>query len=815
MRRFVILLLACCAASAAVPSAAELVRSLREAGLDPQECYRVRDFSFQREDIKIYLTDGYLIFSKPVAGEPHSALFTAEVEGGDGEAILMPPYRGERQSLALFTQSPNLDEHFNAALMIFTDRSARTLLDRMVKEGAGHKVNEMGPLLAEKWTPTVFNIEHGFETRLLTDLLAPPQETGMSFFSMSGRQLGNFDLLYDPYSREQIMAGQLAEGGGRPAYNVWTTFAARSSRKGANKPPAPWFSLSDFRINAALDLNLRMKATTRVSVHVGANPLRVFPFNIAQAMKVTAVRIDGAPAELFFEDSLRGKALSGNGDDVFLAVAPEALAAGSEHQFEFDHEGAVILSAGNAVYYVNARATWYPRSGGSFSTYDLTFRYPKHLTLVSAGNMVEDRIDGDWRVTQWRTPVPIRMAGFNLGEYEKVSGSVPGYNVEVYGNRHLEMALQPKTAEPEPPLSKTQPMKMPRRPRSNTVAPLPEVNVPPDPLARLRTVAADVSSAFAFYTASFGPPALKTLTVAPIPGTFGQGFPGLVYLSTLSYIPSNELPPALRDPKRQLFFSDLIEAHEVAHQWWGNVVAADSYQDDWLLEALANYSALLWIEKKKGTKALQGVLEGYREELLAKNAQGRTIESAGPIVWGTRLDSKTFPDSRRVITYEKGAWILHMLRRRMGDERFLQMLAELRHRYEFRTISTQDFRALIKEFRPLRTTEASVDDFFDNWIYSAGVPSLKLQYGVKGAAPAVKLSGTVAQSGVDDDFSVEIPVEIQFANGPSQTVWVHTSNDPATFSVTLRRAPLHVIVPSSGVLTAKRPDSNPKSTAQN
>src|SRR5271154_1307281 len=112
------------------PTAAELARSIREAGLDPEECYRVRDLSFQREDIRIYLTDGYLVFTKPVAGQRRAAVFTAEVEGGDGEVLLLPPYRGERQSLALVTQSANLDEHFQAALMIFTDGSSQ-LLDRI------------------------------------------------------------------------------------------------------------------------------------------------------------------------------------------------------------------------------------------------------------------------------------------------------------------------------------------------------------------------------------------------------------------------------------------------------------------------------------------------------------------------------------------------------------------------------------------------------------------------------------------------------------------------------------------------------------
>ena len=111
-------------------SAAELARTIRENGLDSVECYRVRDLSFVKDDIKLYLNDGYLIFSKPVAGQRLAALFTTDVEGGDGEVIVIPPTRTERQSLAGFTRSPNLDEHFRAALMIFTDRSMARLRQR-------------------------------------------------------------------------------------------------------------------------------------------------------------------------------------------------------------------------------------------------------------------------------------------------------------------------------------------------------------------------------------------------------------------------------------------------------------------------------------------------------------------------------------------------------------------------------------------------------------------------------------------------------------------------------------------------------------
>src|SRR5215510_13941281 len=81
-------------------TAADTARAIRENSFDRDECYRVRDLTLVKEDIKVYLTDGYLIFSKPVAGRRMAAVFSTDVEGGDGEVILMPPDRAERRSLA-------------------------------------------------------------------------------------------------------------------------------------------------------------------------------------------------------------------------------------------------------------------------------------------------------------------------------------------------------------------------------------------------------------------------------------------------------------------------------------------------------------------------------------------------------------------------------------------------------------------------------------------------------------------------------------------------------------------------------------------
>ncbi|MBZ5624301.1 MAG: hypothetical protein LAQ69_37230 [Acidobacteriia bacterium] len=90
-------------------TAADIARSIRENSFDRDECYRVRDLTLFKEDIRIYLTEGHLIFSKPVAGRRVAAVFAADVEGGDGEVILKNrPESSQRRS----TQRYSCQNHY-------------------------------------------------------------------------------------------------------------------------------------------------------------------------------------------------------------------------------------------------------------------------------------------------------------------------------------------------------------------------------------------------------------------------------------------------------------------------------------------------------------------------------------------------------------------------------------------------------------------------------------------------------------------------------------------------------------------------------
>ncbi len=141
---------------------------------------------------------------------------------------------------------------------------------------------------------------------------------------------------------------------------------------------------------------------------------------------------------------------------------------------------------------------------------------------------------------------------------------------------------------------------------------------------------------------------------------------------------------------------------------------------------------------------------------------------------------------------------MHMLRRRMGDERFLAMLAELRKEYERKPLSTEEFRLVAARFLPEKSTDPQLENFFDQWVYGTGIPSLKLSYSVKGKGAAMRLNGTVTQSDVASDFSVLAPVEIQLGHGKTLTHWVRTADGGVTFSVPVPGTPVKVVLDPEG-----------------
>jgi hypothetical protein len=768
-------------------SAADVGDQLQHISLDANECYRVLDLNFSKEDIKIYLASGYLIFAKPIGGAHLGAIFVTSAEAGDADLLLIPPSRSERASLAKFTGSPTLDEHFKAAVFVFTDGTGDELFRELQNNPTAKKSPDMGGLIVEHWSSVLANLSGSFETRLVYDILSGQPGAGLFYMAVSGNQLDNFDVLYDPTAQDQILAGKLNDRGNQRYFDTWTSFQARKFRSASASADSARshitrFALDNIRIDATIEPDLAMKAVTRATLKFKEpGPRSVIPFSLSPSMRITAASIDGRPAEIFDRESLRSDLIANREDRQFLLIAQPALDPGQPHEVEIHYEGAVIRNAGNDVYYVGSRSTWYPRSAGELASYDLTFRYPKTLTIAATGTQLEDRIDGDWRITRLKTETPVRFVGFNLGNFQSVAVKHAGYTINLYANRRLESALTPRPALPAQPEDQF----AHRRHTASGPLTLPQpVATDPDPAGRMEKLTQDVIETLDFMTEQFGPTPFRNLAITPIPGGFGQGFPGLVYLSTLAYLNPDQLPQQLRQRSEETFFSDLLEAHEVAHQWWGNLVVPASYHDDWLIESLANYSALLLLERKKGSKALDTVLNQYRAHLLSKAPSGNSLESAGPIVWGYRLESSFAPDAWRTVTYEKGTWIIHMLRRRLGDEKFMSLLRDIAAHYH--SISTDQFRELALHYAAA-SPDPDLKIFFDNWVYGTGIPTVKLSYSWR----AMKLTGTLAQRDVDAAFSALVPVEVQTGE-TSKVYWLLAGGDPEPFSIPLKSPPSKV-----------------------
>ena len=784
----------------ALPPAAAIGAQLHRLELDPDACYRVRDLSFERPDVRFFFADGWLVFARPVDGHRVAAVYRASESTDDAEILLRPSNRSERASLAQAIGAPNMDEHFGTAALVFTG-GGEDLLG--AAKDSGKLSPERGLLLASEMGEVVRHLASSMEVRIAHDLLtnAGGQGEALFFAAIAGKSLGLFDIVYDPVAYEQVLAGKVTGTGRDASFDVWASFRTRASLR-ANAPLPSDSTLTNYRIETTIQPDLKLQVVTRVTLRAQHRLEGVLALEISPRMHITEAMVDGQKVEVFRKEADRD-AISGGGinslNETVLIGLPAPVEVGQTREIEIRNEGYLIRKTREGVFFVEDRVNWYPTRGQVFSTYDLVFRLPQEYLLAGPGDVVEEKVEDHVRVVHLRSTQPIRMAGFNIGDYQHVRVKRGDYEVDMYANSKADPAVSAKDQHQLAiPPSLPQPAAAHRDPGVVELIPTPPVSVP----ARMGEVGAEIAEEFEWMAARFGPPPLKRIAISPIPGTFGQGFPGLIYLSTVTYLDDAQRRALLRkDASAETFYNSIIHAHETAHQWWGNLVIPATYHDDWIAEALANYSAMLVLEQKRGTKALEMVLDDYRKNLLAPG-KPTTVESYGPITWGYRLRENGQLDPWRAIIYGKGTWIIHMLRCRMGDDAFLRMLATLRKHYEYRTLSTEEFRAHASMFLPPGDPDPSLESFFDTWVYGTGIPTLDMATSVKGKAPAVTLTVTVRQSGAGEDFVAEVPVEIRTAPGVKPIVhWVHTSSEPAVFTLKLKAPPQHVeLAPRLAVL---------------
>ena len=808
----------------------ELLKQLDSVSIDPSQIYALRHAEITRDRLKIYFNRGFVGFLTSVGGEITGAAFS-----GDGEVLLIPPSAPEKRNLAQFTQSPILEEQFTSAYMRFTDQTARDLLAAARRPDLEDVEQPAG--FAERWNalaPQLHNADDSM--RILEDLLGE-RDRPLFQARIEGVNLGAFDVRDDERAPEAVTVGTARRIQGKLLADIWCAFPTRASEARGASLLLGSAGVRSYKIDTRInpDNSLDGRAELELESRSGAD--RVLVFALSHHLKVAAVseiREAHEQSLAFFQNpSLEESEAAERGDDWVVAALPAPHPAGERFRLTFAYQGNVIADVGNGVLYVGAHGSWFPNHDLiAPASYDLTFHYPDWLTLVATGHRVGEDSSAGLKHSHWVSDGAFRVAGFNLGAYDTRVRRVGKTTIEVYATPEAEAALEKRhlSAQGSGPAS----VLVGRSPIADGV--LPRQAAPLVPAALLDDVSDSAARALRYFETLFGPYPYSRLAISQIPGNFGQGWPELVYLPTLSFLPASTRSEFFAK-KGEAIEDQLFVAHEIAHQWWGNEVGWKTYHDQWLSEGFASYAAALeLLVEKDGESKFRELMRTYKRDLMRENKDGSTVESDGPIWLGQRLSNSLDPDGYDAIVYKKACWVLHMLRALMSgpesetgassssgpvaraklgvraarpDEKFFKMLRDFVLAYRGGNPSTEDFIRHAEKYMTRASDlerNRKLDWFFADWVFGAGIPTYKLHVTTRRLASGkFVLEGTIDQSDVPPDFEMLVPVVAMYGKERKATLGrVAVSESGGHFRFTTSAKPTRVAIDEDEILASVR-----------
>jgi hypothetical protein len=713
----------------------------------------VSGLELQRDAFRLFFEEGTFHLLPPVAGRDFGAVFM-----GRGAYELHPATETERHHLRLVTgdkQLTVLTDRFTQIVLLFTDETAAEIL-------AGGTLTATEPDARARAAYEDYldqqrrRYQMNLHLRVLRDLLEPGgSRAGVFLAPVNGAKHDPALMVVDPLGVSAVAAKFAFFGGEQTGFystdnqnqGFWyLSSASRSAVGGRGRPASGMADAQHYEISTTIE-GSRIEGETTIRFETLAEGVRVLPIRILPKLRIkTAVRLspDGeVELGIIQEEVDLGRLERLFRDEVADAdaaiVFPAPLVQGEAAEVRITYSGSdVVHGVGGNSYSVRARESWYPNLGTftDLATYELTFRFPRRLELVSVGNLVDERVAGNQKVTVWKSERPMRVAGFNYGQFRKISRTdeVAGLTIDVYTSREWAKRADDAMAD------------------------------------ALNT--ARVARAF------FGDAPYPRISVSQqVEWNFGQSWPSLVYLPTLALTSSTErifgfegLDPASMGSMNE--FAKTVGWHEVAHQWWGHQVGWESYRDQWLSEGLAEFTAALVLHFTENIDKYVAFWQQRSKDILRNRGPITNLE-AGAITQGHRLSTRRSPGAGHAIIYGKGGYVIHMLRMMMRDETkqnpdeaFIAMMKDFTSAYAGGNPSTDDFRKLVERHMtpPMDAAgDGTMNWFFDQWVHGTDVPTLTSELAAADVGNGqFRITGTISQKDVPEGFRTVIPIYLDF-----------------------------------------------------
>ena len=209
-------------------------------------------------------------------------------------------------------------------------------------------------------------------------------------------------------------------------------------------------------------------------------------------------------------------------------------------------------------------------------------------------------------------------------------------------------------------------------------------------------------------------------------------------------------------------------AHEIAHQWFGDSASEIDWPHLWLSEGFATYLTDLYVLNTEGESAFKTRLQNQRNKVVNFYKKQQT-----PVV-----DTQTtnYMQLLNANSYEKGAWVLHMLRNKIGNELFWKSIQNYYNKYQFKNASTTSFKNVVSE-----VSKTNLDAFFNEWLFQEGHPVLKTSW----ISFNKKLKIIIDQT-QKSIFQFPLDIEIFYTDGTSEIKTIEVTYQSAPYEIDVR-----------------------------